>query len=122
MKLPFAIVGIASAVVAVMAHAQTPTDRPVVITQFVSPAIYITLPIEQRQFYVAGVLDYDMDFNRQTKTTFEACFKGVTIAQIAETVDQNVSKLEPAYRTSMPMAVHNIMVTDCTRRGFRVPH
>ena len=120
MHLKSAILGLVALVVAVGVFAQTPLAPAVPLLQAVSPDGYAKLSGEQRQFYVAGILDYDRVFFQQTKPMFAACLSGMTIAQVTDIVDRGVTTLEPMLRSSMPIAVHNVVLTDCNRRGFQV--
>jgi len=118
MKLKFIASTLACAFLTPGVFAQTPA-APDPLLQAVSPALYPTLPVDQRQFYVAGALDYDRVFFEQTKPLFAACLKGMTIAQATQVVDRGVTTLEPLLRSSMPIAVHNALLMDCDRRGFK---
>ncbi|MBP0631975.1 hypothetical protein [Cupriavidus sp. AcVe19-1a] len=115
-----AMFGLVALVVAAGAFAQAPVAPAVPLLQAVSPDMYTKLPIEQRQFYVAGVLDSDRVFFQQNKPMFVACLSGITIAQVTDIVDRGMRTLEPMLRSSMPIAVHNAILTDCNRRGFQV--
>ncbi|KDR28534.1 MULTISPECIES: hypothetical protein [Caballeronia] len=101
------------------AFAQAPALPAVPLLQAVSPDGYTKLSIDQRQFYVAGALDTDRVLFEQTKPLFAACLQGITIARATEIVDRGLTTLEPMLRSSMPIAVHNALLMDCDRRGFK---
>ncbi|WP_250523505.1 MULTISPECIES: hypothetical protein [unclassified Caballeronia] len=118
MHLKLLASALVTSVLATGAFAQT-GPAPVPLLQAVSPDLYPKLPIDQRQFYVAGALDYDRVFFEQTEPLFAACLKDMTIARVTEIVDRGVITLEPLLRSSMPIAVHNALLMDCDRRGFK---
>ncbi|WP_454875210.1 hypothetical protein [Paraburkholderia xenovorans] len=101
------------------AFAQAPALSGVPLLQAVSPDNYAKLTVDERQFYVAGALDADRVLFDQTKPLFAACLQGMTIAQATQVVDRGLTTLEPLLRSSMPIAVHNALLTDCDRRGFK---
>lgn len=107
-----------SATPAAPAPAAAPVAQP--LLQTVLPEMYPKLSDEQRQFYVAGILDYDQEFFPQTKSMFAACLKGMTISQVTAIVDHGLATLEPKLRASMPITVHNAIVIDCNHRGFQI--
>ncbi|HEX7911968.1 MAG TPA: hypothetical protein VF534_28285 [Paraburkholderia sp.] len=106
-------------VLATAAFAQAPAVPAVPLLQAVSPDGYPKLSVDQRQFYVAGALDTDRVLFEQTKPLFAACLQGMTIARATEIVDRGLATLEPMLRSSMPIAVHNALLMDCDRRGFK---
>lgn len=89
-------------------------------TQAVTPDSYPTLPLVMRQGYVAGVMDVDRSVLDYTKGMFSACLKGVTLAQATEIVDRGIAQLGPVERNTAPTMVHNALLYDCLRRGFKV--
>jgi hypothetical protein len=118
MQLKSALPGVLAVIVATAAFAQTP-PQTTPLAQAISPELYPKLPLNERQSYVAGVLDADRVLFPLSKAQFATCLSGTTVAQLTEVVDRSLPTLEPVLRTAMPIAVHNALITDCERRGFK---
>ena len=118
MQLKSALLTTAVLVLAGAAFGQT-VPQPGPLTQAISVDMYPKMPVGERQAYVAGVLDTDRVLFPQSKAQCAACFNGTTIAQLTDVVDRSLPSLEPVLRTTMPIAVHNALINDCDRRGFK---
>lgn len=118
MKLKSTLAGVAALALAAAASGQTPS-QPAPLVQAITTDTYPQLPLNERQAYVAGVLDTDRVLFPQSKAQFAVCFRGTTIAQLTDVVDRSLPALEPLLRTTMPLAVHNALINDCDRRGFK---
>jgi hypothetical protein len=90
--------------------------------QAYSPALYRSLPLEQRQAYVAGALDAARAFTGfpQVNVLLDQCLPGTTIAQLTVLVDARVSHPQPVDQGVMSQVVYNAIAADCNRRGFKV--
>ncbi|WP_342051261.1 MULTISPECIES: hypothetical protein [unclassified Cupriavidus] len=95
-----------------------PSFAQVNIRQVFSPEKYQELPRQQRETYVAGVLDADRVLFDQTKPMFAACLNGVTLTQVTDVVD--VATANSKTREAMPILVHNALVLACERAGHKV--
>ncbi|AJZ56218.1 hypothetical protein [Paraburkholderia fungorum] len=118
MQLMSAVPGLAALIFVAASFAQTPPELSPRV-QAISPDLYPKLPVNERQSYVAGVLDTDRLLFRQSQAQFVACLNGETIAQVTDVVDRSLPTLEPVLRTAMPVAVLNALIADCERRGFK---
>jgi hypothetical protein len=131
MRIPaFATRLIASAVLATVASvaaAQQSTaqpqpagqaSQPVRVYTLMPPAAYQALSPEARAAFVAGVMDADMELNRQTHALFEACLQKITAAQRRDIVDQAVAALTPQTLTVMPIVAHNALLGACYKAGY----
>jgi hypothetical protein len=118
MHLQSAVPGVLAFIVATAGFAQ-PAPQTSPLAQAISPELYPKLPLNERQSYVAGVLDADRVLFPQSKAQFAACLSGTTVAQLTDVVDRSLPTLEPVLRTAMPIAVHNALIADCERRGFK---
>ncbi|MCW3587387.1 hypothetical protein [Burkholderia cenocepacia] len=91
------------------------------ILQAYSPAQYLAIPIEQRQAYVAGVIDAARVVSSipRVNELYGTCLAGMTIGQATAIVDARAKQPEPVDHDFMPVIVHNALMTDCNRRGFK---
>jgi hypothetical protein len=105
----------AAAFAAVPAAALTP------VLQIYSMAQYQAMPLALRETYVAGVLDADraMVPFEQAHAKFAQCLTGMTVAQATALVDARVSHPQAQDHGYVPLAVHNALDVDCTRRGYQ---
>ncbi|WP_195759756.1 hypothetical protein [Burkholderia pseudomallei] len=87
--------------------------------QTLYPEQYRALSTAERQLYVAGALDAIRGVNPQTREMFNQCLPGITLAEVTQLVDRGLSTLEPVARSTVPVAVHNSLLAECERRGFR---
>lgn len=87
------------------------------IRQVFSPEKYLELPRQQREIYVAGVLDADRVLFDQTKPMFAACLNGASLTQVTDVVD--VATANAKTREAMPILVHNALVVACERAGHK---
>lgn len=87
--------------------------------QTLYPERYRALSTAERQLYVAGALDAIRGVNPQTREMFNQCLPGMTLAEVTQLVDRGLSTLEPVARSTVPVAVHNSLLAECERRGFR---
>ncbi|MBU9236319.1 hypothetical protein KTD19_28505 [Burkholderia multivorans] len=93
-------------------------------TQFAqafSAAEYQALAVEQRQIYVAGVLDTVRIFapSAELKAFYNVCLTRTTLGQVTAVVDARASHPEPIDQGLMPLIVHNAVAAECNRSGFR---
>ncbi|MDQ0627259.1 hypothetical protein [Paraburkholderia graminis] len=96
-------------------HAQVPR----LPSQTSYPEHYSALPTSERQLYVAGALDAIRGINPQTREMFNECLPGMTLSAATQLVDQGLATLEPVLRSTVPIALHNALLVECERRGFR---
>lgn len=103
-----------------MSSAATAAQSP--ILQAYSPTQYQAMPTEQRQAYVAGVLDAARTVSTipRVNELYGACLAGMTIGQATSIVDVRAKHPDPVDRDMMPVIVHNALMVDCTRRGVKV--
>ncbi|WP_198294045.1 hypothetical protein [Burkholderia ubonensis] len=115
MKKLTLLLALASVMAGATAAAQTP------VMQAHSFASYAALPVAQREAYVAGVLDADRSMVpfEQAHAKFARCLAGTTIGQLTVLVDARVNHPVLMDNGYVPLAVHNALDADCTRRGFQ---
>lgn len=113
MRMTRALLVLTGCVTTSMALAQTPGQ----ILQAVTPDHYPSMQLEARQMYVAGVLDAERTYLQLSKPVYATCLNGVTIGQATDVVDKRLPTLQPELRITMPIAVHNALITACDYRG-----
>jgi hypothetical protein len=92
-----------------------PGQHPLVMQQTVTPDTYKTLPVEARQFYVAGVLDTESYFRPEAYAPISGCVKGKSAAQLMAMVDEGLASMPPGSIGAMPQNVHNAIDVECSR-------
>lgn len=116
MFLKSAVLSLFTAVIAVNAIAQTSAEP---LRQAVTPDKYSKLSVEQRQFYIAGILDANRVSSQQMPSIPAPCLNDLTLAQAADIVDRKLKTLEPHLRLAMPLAIHNAIVMNCADHGIQ---
>ncbi|QMI49887.1 hypothetical protein [Burkholderia sp. MBR-1] len=91
------------------------------VPQFITAGNYSMLPDNDRAWYVAGILDADRIHQRRTAALFDACLKSDSLEQMTAIVDRRIATFPAGARDSMPVAIHNALVAECTRRGYKLP-
>jgi len=115
-RLKLALCGLLTFAAVSVCFAQAPSA----IRQAISLDQYQQLPRQDREIYLAGVLDADRVLFDQTKPMFAACLAGATLTQVTDIVDTAVASIKPAQRDTMPSLVHNTLVSACERAGHKV--
>jgi len=67
----------------------------------VTPNSYKTLPVEARQFYVAGVLDTESRSLPQVFAAIRDCVKGSDLQRLTAMVDKGLTTMDPTVIEAM---------------------
>ena len=118
MRIKRLLLGVAMAVISSTTVAQSsfvPTSTPPAIIQMVTPNSYKTLPVEARQFYVAGALDMESASQPQVFASIRNCVKGSDLEHLTSVVDKGLTTMDPKTLGAMPQNVHNAIMLECVK-------
>lgn len=111
LSIGLALTFISSATVAQSSF--VPTSTPQAIIQMVTPNSYKTLPVEARQFYVAGALDMESASQPQVFASIRNCVKGSDLEHLTNVVDKGLITMDTKTLGAMPQNVHNAILLQC---------
>jgi hypothetical protein len=90
-------------------------QHPYMLVQTITPDHYKALSAEDRQLYVAGVIDMESYIRPEAFAPIKDCVTGKTAAQLTAMVDHGLASMPPVAVGPMPQNVHNALDVECRK-------